>query len=55
MKRLAGTVGLCLGFLSAPPALAETLSESIAADYDARLGDLFTHFHAHPGTVGVGV
>ncbi|MCJ7557369.1 MAG: amidohydrolase [Gammaproteobacteria bacterium] len=53
MKRLVGTLSLCLAFLSAPLALAETLSESIAADYDARLGDLFAHFHAHPELSGV--
>jgi hippurate hydrolase len=53
MKKLLGAVGLCLTFLSAPLALAETLSESIAADYAARLGDLFTHFHAHPELSGM--
>ena len=42
------TFGLVLAIALATTAAADTLSEAIAADYDATLGDLFIHFHQNP-------
>ena len=40
--------GLMLTIAVATTAMADTLSEVIAADYDATLEDLFIHFHQNP-------
>lgn len=40
--------GLMLAIALATTATADTLSEAIAADYDATLEDLFIHFHQNP-------
>ena len=42
------TFGLMLTIAVATTATADTLSEAIAADYDATLEDLFIHFHQNP-------
>jgi amidohydrolase len=44
---------MCAAVFAAPTAGAETLKESIAADYDVRLESLFKYFHAHPELSGV--
>ena len=53
MNRIAQTI--CMATIFSIPALAgaETLSQSIDADYQARLEPLFKHFHSHPELSGV--
>jgi hypothetical protein len=41
MSRIITLVCLCAAVFAAPTAVAETLKESIAADYDVRLESLF--------------
>lgn len=49
MSKLRVLITACLAvFLSSQPVLADELSTSIEADYDAHLGDLFEYFHQNP-------
>ena len=45
--RLPALVFLC-GLIAGAARAESSLSEAVARDYDAHLGDLFVHFHRHP-------
>ena len=53
MKPVSSLICLLTMLCSPVMAGAETLAESIAADYQSRLEPLFKHFHAHPELSGL--
>lgn len=48
MKRQLLALPLALSFLCSSALLADSLSQSIADDYDSHLGELFVYFHQNP-------